>query len=86
MKQNAIVASNAPVVTLADVQGDLQVAGWEREEVAAKSDGEELDLRADYQPFTEDKFAQIKQEYRMAGELDALRDNTAYGYIAKRTA
>ena len=43
-----------------------------------------LDLRADYQRFTEDKFAQIKHEYRMAGKLDGLRDNAAYGYIAKR--
>ncbi len=35
---------------------------------------------------TEDKFAQIKEEYRMAGTLDTLRDNAAYGYIAKRPA
>jgi predicted TIM-barrel fold metal-dependent hydrolase len=46
----------------------------------------ELDLRAQHQPFTEDKFAQIKREYRMAGELETLRDNSAYGYIAKRSA
>ena len=46
----------------------------------------ELDLRADYQRFTEDNFAQIKREYQMAGELDTLRDNTAYGYIARRSA
>ncbi len=45
-----------------------------------------IGLRADYAPFSEDKFAQIKNEYRMAGELDLLRDNTAYGYIAKRSA
>ena len=41
-----------------------------------------LALRADYRPLTEDKFAQIKREYRQAGSLDALRDNAAYGYIA----
>ncbi len=45
-----------------------------------------LNLRADYQPLSEDKFAQIKQEYRMAGTLDSLRDNAAYGYIMKRPA
>ncbi len=45
-----------------------------------------IGLRADYDRFSEDKFAQIKNEYRMAGELDSLRDNTAYGYIAKRSA
>jgi predicted TIM-barrel fold metal-dependent hydrolase len=45
-----------------------------------------LNLRAEYHPLTLDKFAQIKQEYRMAGTLDELRDNTAYGFIAKRSA
>ena len=45
-----------------------------------------LNLRADYSPLSRDKFAQIKQEYRMAGTLDALRDNAAYGYIARRSA
>jgi predicted TIM-barrel fold metal-dependent hydrolase len=45
-----------------------------------------INLRADYPRSTEDKFAQIKQEYRMAGTLDTLRDNAAYGYIAKRPA
>jgi predicted TIM-barrel fold metal-dependent hydrolase len=45
-----------------------------------------LDLRADYRRLTEDKFAQIKHEYRTAGTLDTLRDNAAYGYIAKRPA
>jgi hypothetical protein len=32
------------------------------------------------------KFAQIKQEYRLAGTLDELHDNAAYGFIAKRSA
>jgi len=45
-----------------------------------------LNLRVDYPRLTEDKFAQIKREYRMAGELDSLRDNAAYGYMAKRSA
>ncbi len=45
-----------------------------------------LNLRADYGPLPEDKFAQIKQEYRMAGTLDALRDNATHGFIAKRSA
>jgi predicted TIM-barrel fold metal-dependent hydrolase len=43
-----------------------------------------LNLRADYQPLSVDKFAQIKQEYRLAGTLDELRDNATYGFIAKR--
>ena len=43
-----------------------------------------INLRADYPRLTEDKFAQLKQEYRMAGTLDTLRDNAAYGFIAKR--
>ena len=45
-----------------------------------------VNLRADYPRLTEDKFAQIKEEYRLAGTLDTLRDNAAYGYIAKRPA
>jgi predicted TIM-barrel fold metal-dependent hydrolase len=45
-----------------------------------------LNLRADYPRLTEDKFAEIRREYRMAGELDSLRDNAAYGYIARRSA
>ena len=43
-----------------------------------------LNLRAEHQPFTLDKFAQLKEEYRLAGTLDTLRDNAAYGFIAKR--
>ena len=42
-----------------------------------------LDLRANYGRLSEDKFAQIKRDYEAAGKLTALRDNTAYGYIAK---
>jgi uncharacterized protein len=45
-----------------------------------------LELRTEYRPLTMDKFAQIKEEYRMAGTLDQLRDNAAYGFIAKRSA
>ena len=43
-----------------------------------------LDLRANYGRLSEDKFAQLKRDYRQAGSLDALRDNAAYGYIARR--
>jgi uncharacterized protein len=43
-----------------------------------------LSLRAEYPPLTPDKFTQIREEYRMAGRLDELRDNAAYGFIAKR--
>jgi predicted TIM-barrel fold metal-dependent hydrolase len=45
-----------------------------------------LNLRAAYPQFTGDKFAQIKQEYRLAGKLDELRDNAAYGFIARHSA
>jgi predicted TIM-barrel fold metal-dependent hydrolase len=45
-----------------------------------------LNLRTEYRPLTLDKFAQLKEEYRMAGTLDALRDNAAYGFITKRPA
>lgn len=45
-----------------------------------------LNLRTDYRPLTLDKFAQLKDEYRMAGNLDSLRDNAAFGYIDMRSA
>jgi predicted TIM-barrel fold metal-dependent hydrolase len=37
-----------------------------------------LNLRADYAPLGEDKFAAIKREYAQAGEL---RDNATYGFV-----
>jgi hypothetical protein len=45
-----------------------------------------LNLRTEYRPLTMDTFAQIKEECRLAGRLDELRDNAAYGFIAKRSA
>lgn len=45
-----------------------------------------LDLQANLGRLSEDKFAQIKDEYRSSGTLEALRDNKAHGYIAKRSA
>jgi hypothetical protein len=45
-----------------------------------------LNLRADYRPLPADKFAQIKEEYRLAGTLDTLRDNATFGFIPKRSA
>jgi hypothetical protein len=44
----------------------------------------QLDLRTAHRPFTMDRFAQLKREYQEAGKLDGLRDNAAYGYIAKQ--
>ncbi len=38
----------------------------------------DLNLRADYAPLGEDKFAAVKREYAQAGEL---RDNAAYGFV-----
>lgn len=42
-----------------------------------------LELRADYGRFSNDTFAELKEEYRLAG---GLRDNVAHGFIAKRSA
>jgi predicted TIM-barrel fold metal-dependent hydrolase len=42
-----------------------------------------MDLKADYSPFEEDKFAEIKKTYEMAG---GLHPNAACGFIAKQTA
>ncbi len=43
----------------------------------------DLELRADYGRFSNDTFAALKKEYRLAG---GLRDNVAHGFIAKRSA
>ncbi len=45
-----------------------------------------LDLQADYSPFTEDKFAQIKTQYQVAGGLPGLVNETSCGFVAKSTA
>lgn len=42
-----------------------------------------LNLRADYSPLPKDQFANIKEEYRVAGSLDSLRDNATHGFIAR---
>jgi predicted TIM-barrel fold metal-dependent hydrolase len=42
-----------------------------------------LNLKADYRPLPRDKFAQIKEEYRVAGNLDSLRDHATAGFIAR---
>jgi hypothetical protein len=42
-----------------------------------------LNLKADYRPLPKDKFAQIKEAYRVAGDLDSLRDNATAGFIAR---
>jgi uncharacterized protein len=46
----------------------------------------QLNLRTEYRPLTMDTYARIKEEYRLAGRLDELRDNAAYGFIVKRSA
>mgnify|MGYP006209730763 CR=1 FL=1 len=40
-------------------------------------------LWADLENLPQDKFAEIRREYHMAG---GFRDNARYGYIARRTA
>ena len=46
----------------------------------------DLDLSAVANPMTQDTFAAIKRQYREAGQLEALRGNKRYGYIAHRDA
>ncbi len=45
MRQSTIAVSGPLTVIIDNVEGDLQVAGWDRAEVSAKTDGKELDLR-----------------------------------------
>jgi len=47
MRQSTIAVSGSLTVIVDDMDGDLQVAGWERAEVSAKTDGEEFDLRVE---------------------------------------
>ncbi len=45
-----------------------------------------LDLSAVNNPMTHDTFAEIKRQYRESGQIEALRGNKRYGYIARRDA
>ena len=45
MRQSTIAVNGPLTVVVDDMDGDLQVAGWERAEVSAKTDGDEFDLR-----------------------------------------
>ena len=47
MRQSTIAVSGPLTVIIDNVEGDLQVAGWERAEVSAKTDGDEFDLRVE---------------------------------------
>ena len=49
MKQNVLPVSGSVTVQVEIVGGDLQVVGWERPEVVAKTDDNELSLSADGQ-------------------------------------
>ena len=52
MQQQTITVSPNPNVTVHNVSGDLRVAGWERNELMAKTDGDVLDLVAGSDPIT----------------------------------
>ena len=45
MKQQTISVGPSPAVTVQSIPGDLRVAGWERSEIMAKTDGDTLDVR-----------------------------------------
>jgi hypothetical protein len=47
MRQSTIAVSGPLTVIIDHVEGDLQVAGWDRAEVSAKTDGKEFDLRVE---------------------------------------
>ncbi len=47
MKQQTITVGPAPQVTVQSVPGDLRVAGWERAEIMAKTDGDAINITAD---------------------------------------
>ena len=45
MKQSTIAVTGPLTVSIEELRGDLQVAGWDRDEVSAKTDGDEFDLQ-----------------------------------------
>jgi len=47
MQQQTIAVGPSPKVEVESVPGDLRVAGWDRSEVMAKTDGDKLDLKAE---------------------------------------
>ena len=47
MRQSTIAVNGSLTVVIDHVDGDLQVAGWDRAEVSARTDGDELDLRVE---------------------------------------
>jgi hypothetical protein len=47
MKQSTLAVNGPLTVIVDDMEGDLQVAGWERAEVSAKTGGDEFDLRGE---------------------------------------
>jgi DUF4097 and DUF4098 domain-containing protein YvlB len=47
MQQQNLAVSATPTVVVESIPGDLRVAGWERSEIMAKTDGDELNLTAD---------------------------------------
>ncbi len=52
MQQQTISVGPNPNVTVHNVSGDLRVAGWDRGELMAKTDGDTLDLAAGSDPIT----------------------------------
>src|SRR5512136_705589 len=44
MKMQTIPTNAAPIVQVRSIPGDLRVAGWDRNELMAKTDGDMLDL------------------------------------------
>ncbi len=49
MKQSVLLVSGTVTIRIDDVGGDLQIVGWERQEIVAKTDDDELNLFADGQ-------------------------------------
>lgn len=47
MKQNSVTVAGLKTVIIENINGDLQVAGWERPEVSIKTDDDDATLRVD---------------------------------------
>ena len=47
MLQRSLVVESSPLVEVAEIHGDLRVAGWERAEILAKTNGDSLELNSE---------------------------------------
>lgn len=93
MQQQTVTVNPSPNVLVGPVSGNLRVAGWERSELMAKTDGNLLDLALEADPITvscdEDLILYLPRDVNLRVEqvsgdasLQAIRGPVALGEVA----